>query len=429
MTRPSDGREAPLPLPMPILRHALFAAGFLILLPLVLAADESPRLAGQWRIDPSRSSSIKPWEKCELEFTVAGDAVTIVRRLQWGPDRKVADTTRAIADGRTVTANPVQYWLDTWYNNVYIGGDRQKQVTAAWLDGGRVLKLESRLILEAQQGDYPVQVHDEYRLSPDGRTLTQFVLRSTRDQALTYVYQRVFAFPPLAGAVTSPTGLQVAITRRGAGPAAQAGQVVIAHYTGTLADGTVFDSSRRRDTPFAFTLGRKQVIKGWDEGFAQLRVGDQATFIIPPDLAYGSRAVGSIPPDSALKFEVELLDLKARALSDVLQDEIEQAGLDAALQRFSVLKAAGFGDCYVSEAQLNGLGYRYLQKGQLPEALAILKLNVELHPDSGNTHDSYGEALLKLGRKEQALAAYRRSLELDPANENAAKVLAELTKP
>jgi hypothetical protein len=411
-------------------RLSLLVAGLFTLAVAVAAtAPDTSRLAGKWKIDLAGSTSIKPWEKADLDISVEGDAVRIVRHLQWGPDRKVDDTTRVLADGKTVTANPVGYWLDTWYTNVYVGGDKQKQVTGEWLDGGRVLKLESRLTLEAQQGDYPVHVYDEYRLSPDGRRLTLFELRSTRDQALVYVFNRVFTFPDLANAVTTPSGLKYAITHQGTGAAAQPGQVVIAHYTGTLADGTVFDSSHKRNQPFAFTLGRKQVIKGWDEGFAQLRVGDRATLIIPPELAYGSRAVGSIPPDSALKFEVELLDLKARALSDLLQDEIEKSGLEAALKQFADLKAAGFGDCYVSESQLNGLGYRYLQKDKLPEAFAIMKLNVELFPASGNTHDSYGEVLLKQGHKDLALAEYRRSLELDPANENAVKMIAELTKP
>jgi hypothetical protein len=411
-------------------RLSLLVAGLFTLAVAVAAtAADTSRLVGKWKIDLAGSTSIKPWEKADLDISVEGDAVRIVRHLQWGPDRKVDDTTRVLADGKTVTANPVGYWLDTWYTNVYVGGDKQKQVTGEWLDGGRVLKLESRLTLEAQQGDYPVHVYDEYRLSPDGRKLTLFELRSTRDQALVYVFNRVFTFPDLANAVTTPSGLKYVITHQGTGAAAQPGQVVIAHYTGTLADGTVFDSSHKRNQPFAFTLGRKQVIKGWDEGFAQLRVGDRATLIIPPELAYGSRAVGSIPPDSALKFEVELLDLKARALSDLLQDEIEKSGLEAALKQFADLKAAGFGDCYVSESQLNGLGYRYLQKDKLPEAFAIMKLNVELFPASGNTHDSYGEVLLKQGHKDLALAEYRRSLELDPANENAVKMIAELTKP
>jgi len=411
-------------------RFSLLATGvFTLAVALTATAADTSRLAVKWKIDLAGSTSNKPWEKADLDITIEGDAVRIVRNLQWGPDRKVDDTTRVVADGKTVTANPVGYWLDTWYTNVYVGGDKQKQVTGEWLDGGRVLKLESRLTLEAQQGDYPVHVYDEYRLSPDGRRLTLFELRSTRDQALVYVFNRVYTFPELANAVTTPTGLKYALTRQGTGAAAQPGQVVIAHYTGTLADGTVFDSSHKRHQPFAFTLGRKQVIKGWDEGFAQLRVGDRATLLIPPELAYGSRAVGSIPPESTLKFEVELLELKARALSDLLQDEIEQSGLEAALKQFSDLKAAGFGDCYVSESQLNGLGYRYLQKDKLPEALAIMKLNVELFPGSGNTHDSYGEVLLKQGHKDLALAEYRRSLELDPANENAVKMIAELTKP
>ncbi len=178
---------------MKTIRHALIAAGVAALLTLAAGAAETSRLAGLWTIDRARSTAIKPWERAELTIAVAGDAVEIVRRLQWGPDRKVADTTRAVADGRTVTANPVEHWLDTWYTNVYIGGDKQKQVTAAWLDGGRVLKLESSLTLEAQQGDYPVHVYTEYRLSPDGSTLTQFELRSTRDQALVYVWRRQIA--------------------------------------------------------------------------------------------------------------------------------------------------------------------------------------------------------------------------------------------
>ena len=178
---------------MKTIRHALLAAGVAALLTLAAGAAESPHIAGHWKIDLAQSTAIKPWERAELTITVAGDAVEIVRRLQWGPDRKVADTTRAVADGHTFTVNPVEHWLDTWYTNVYIGGNRQKQVTATWLDSGRVLKLESNLVLEAQQGDYPVHVYTEYRLSPDGNTLRQFELRSTRDQALVYVWRRVAA--------------------------------------------------------------------------------------------------------------------------------------------------------------------------------------------------------------------------------------------
>lgn len=157
----------------------------------VASADGLSGLAGKWKIDVEKSSAIRPWDRRGLDITVEGSTVQIVRHLAWGGrDRKVEDITRVTPDGQTVTNNPVGYWLDTWYTNVYIGGDHHKQVTGEWIDGGRVLKLETNLVLEAQQGDFPVHIYDEFRLSPDGRTLTQFQLRSTRDQALVYVFNR-----------------------------------------------------------------------------------------------------------------------------------------------------------------------------------------------------------------------------------------------
>ncbi len=230
--------------------------------------------------------------------------------------------------------------------------------------------------------------------------------------------------PAPAGQAAPLPGLQVTLTARGNGPMPQPGQVVIAHYRGTLADnGQEFDSSYKRNQPFAFTLGRRQVIKGWDEGFAQLRVGDKAVFIIPPQLAYGDKQRGPIPANSTLRFDVELLDIKPSSLADVLGDVIDAQGLEAAQARFKALQASQFGDAYVSESQLNGLGYRYLAKDKLPEALAVLHWAVALFPNSGNVYDSLGEAQLKAGQREAARASYEKSLALDPANENAKKVL------
>lgn len=288
----------------------MLAAGFLALTLAAIAAATPSRLNGHWQIDLEKSTPIRPWDQAQLEIKADGDSAQIVRHLRWGLERKVDDTTNVKTDGQTVTANPIGYWLDTWYTNVYIGGDHQKQVTGEWLDGGRVLKLESRLALEAQQGDHPVHIYDEYRLSPDGNTLTQYELRSTRDQAMTYVFHRINKFEEPAGMVTTASGLRYAITRQGTGPLAKPGQILMVHYTGTLADGTQFDSSRARKEPYSFELGRRQVIKGWDEGFALLHVGDQAVLIIPPKLAYGRSARGPIPANSTLKFEVELLDAK-----------------------------------------------------------------------------------------------------------------------
>ena len=97
---------------------------------------------------------------------------------------------------------------------------------------------------------------------------------------------------------------------KGTGAKAGAGKKVKVHYTGTLLNGTKFDSSRDRNEPFEFTLGKGQVIKGWDEGISLMNVGGKATLIIPSTIAYGERDMGSIPPYSTLVFDVELLDVK-----------------------------------------------------------------------------------------------------------------------
>lgn len=106
------------------------------------------------------------------------------------------------------------------------------------------------------------------------------------------------------------TGLQIEDIKVGTGAAAQNGNVVSVHYTGTLLDGTKFDSSVDRGQPFSFTLGAGQVIQGWEEGLLGMKVGGKRKLRIPPDMAYGDRALGPIPANSTLIFEVELLGVK-----------------------------------------------------------------------------------------------------------------------
>ena len=109
----------------------------------------------------------------------------------------------------------------------------------------------------------------------------------------------------------TPSGLYYLIDKQGTGPIAKVGQTVTAHYTGTLWDGTKFDSSLDRGHPFSFPLGKHQVIAGWDEGFGLFRVGTKGKLIIPSYLAYGDRgAGGAIPPKADLIFDVEMLGVK-----------------------------------------------------------------------------------------------------------------------
>ena len=114
-----------------------------------------------------------------------------------------------------------------------------------------------------------------------------------------------------AGFEETESGLRYQIIQKGEGKAAEKGKMVSVHYKGQLADGTVFDSSYKRNQPLDFQVGVGQVIPGWDEGICLLNVGDKARLVIPSDLGYGSRGAGGvIPPDATLVFDVELMDVK-----------------------------------------------------------------------------------------------------------------------
>jgi peptidyl-prolyl cis-trans isomerase A (cyclophilin A) len=114
-----------------------------------------------------------------------------------------------------------------------------------------------------------------------------------------------------AGFEKTDSGLRYQFIQKGSGKQAESGRTVSVHYEGSLENGKVFDSSYPRKKPIEFKLGQGQVIEGWDEGIALLKVGDKARFVIPSHLGYGSRgAGGAIPPDATLIFDVELMEVK-----------------------------------------------------------------------------------------------------------------------
>lgn len=112
-------------------------------------------------------------------------------------------------------------------------------------------------------------------------------------------------------AVTTASGLTYIVTKQGAGAQIKAGDSVVVNYTGLLTNGAKFDSSLDRNEPFSFPVGAGMVIRGWDEGLQQLRVGDHATLVIPPSIGYGANGAGGvIPPNATLIFIIEVLGVE-----------------------------------------------------------------------------------------------------------------------
>jgi hypothetical protein len=162
---------------------------FLLLAAGPLAAAEHP-LAGSWRIDLARSTELSPWKDYELTISTAGDSVTIGRRLAWGR-REFADTMTV--SPATVTTVPVAMWPDNRHLGAYIGGDRTKRVRTEWLDAGRVLRLSTDLVLATQQGDRPVNILSDYKVTANGAQLILTELRSTRNRPVVYLFTRANA--------------------------------------------------------------------------------------------------------------------------------------------------------------------------------------------------------------------------------------------
>ncbi len=229
--------------------------------------------------------------------------------------------------------------------------------------------------------------------------------------------------------VTTTSGLKYIVLTNSDGKPTVKDMVAIVHYDGYLLDGKKFDSSRDRNQPFEFQLGGGQVIKGWDEGVALMKIGDKYRFIIPPELAYGPKGAGAvIPPNATLIFDVEVLGIdKFRPfISDQLFSVIFEQNVDEAIKKYYELKKNNFDDYNFKEDQLNSLGYSLLQGNRNKDAIKILELNVAEFPQSANVYDSLGEACMIDGNKAAAVANYKKSLELNPSNDNAKKMLQQL---
>lgn len=157
----------------------------------------------------------------------------------------------------------------------------------------------SVLIFSAVMGNSPRQQAIASELKQPTSTNTQLIAQNNISDEESM---------DLSNATTTDSGLKYIVIEEGDGASPQKGENVTVHYTGTLEDGSKFDSSRDRNRPFPFKLGVGQVIKGWDEGVADMKVGGRRTLIIPPELGYGDRGYPPvIPAKATLIFDVELL--------------------------------------------------------------------------------------------------------------------------
>lgn len=179
-----------------------------------------------------------------------------------------------------VAIGQIFYIMGAFINILYKGNEMLRKIIAFCM----VAMVNSVVVAKDKKGD-----------DCDKETKLKGKIMTTKDSKL----------------VTTETGLQYEVLQEGAGAIPTKGQVVLAHYTGTLENGTKFDSSRDRGEPLEFPVGVGMVIAGWDEALMTMKKGERRKLIIPPKLGYGDREIpGVIPANSTLIFDVELVDIK-----------------------------------------------------------------------------------------------------------------------
>lgn len=172
------------------LRPILIAVAFAIAsLPPLSAALDPAAFLGQWQFDRDQSTDLSPWSSCDLTIAQSGQQLTITRNLRGG--RRTHTDVIPLDVTKTTNEVPQTWWIDNRHLGAYSPRDATKTVRAKTLDNGKLLRLETDLVLETQQGSRDVNIISQYQISPDGKVLTVTDLRSTRPRPVVHVFTRV----------------------------------------------------------------------------------------------------------------------------------------------------------------------------------------------------------------------------------------------
>ena len=176
---------------IPSRRTSLFSAfiAFVLMGPLSLSASDVSAFLGDWTFVQEGSTDLSPFRSCQLTLSHQGTSLTIARHMDGG--RRDHDESMTLDLSQPVSTVPQTWWVDNRHLGAYSPKDATKSVRARTLDEGRILRLETDLILETQQGSRPVNIVSQYQISPDGQRLTVTELRSTRPRPVIYVFTRI----------------------------------------------------------------------------------------------------------------------------------------------------------------------------------------------------------------------------------------------
>lgn len=210
--------------------------------------------------------------------------------------------------------------------------------------------------------------------------------------------------------ITTPSGLHYKFTQLGTGPAPKSGDLMVIHGIGMYTDNKEFWNTRTEAAPYEFTPGVDRVIKGFEEGMKYVREGDRIVITMKPELAYGARGNGDIPPNSTLVFDYEILAVKPLTVAKLVREAAAAGKLDEELAR--VQKLPNFKDYYATPAGLVSIATR-ANRTRAGDGEKILSFGIALLPDAYEIPQALAKSQAQRGANDDAIKNYQAALKLN----------------